>query len=362
MRLIQALWLALSLLLALAPAVIIAQHWLSSSCSSITACQDQQIKHNVKLADKNLTQGLKLWQQGKYDKALASLKLAAQLGSKHAELYRQYAQNWQNSLQSLVKLEDGLQSWARAGCLQQILFVTSELRSLSQASDFISRFNTDLRLQGLPICIAPQVVFVPHLFDCDDVSANTRISCDITPLAANLKDKQFTHLVIFTRQGKANVHNGIMYLDRQDTYDVLIHELAHFAGFIDEYPLSTELAERVCSGIEAPNLVFQQAGQQQPDMHYWHEQGRTDTVKLSKARTCNRHSAQAFKASSDLTFMEYHDLNRIPASYLTAWKASLQQNQHITPAFINFAQLYEEQHDQNALYWRQRYQAFHQQP
>jgi len=206
------------------------------------------------------------------------------------------------------------------------------------------------------------VVFVPQLLQCDDAATNTRISCNIAPLAAHLKDAQFTHIVIFAKQGKANVHNGIMYLDQRDTYDVLVHELAHFAGFIDEYPLSKELAERVCSGINTPNLVFQQAGQNQPDLHYWQQQGRNDKVKLTKARTCNNHSAQAFKVSSEMTFLEYHDLNRIPAPYLAAWKASLQQNLSITPAFINFAQLYEQQNDDSALYWRERYQAFHQAP
>ena len=355
----------LVLLLALVPVILIVKQWHNPpwySLNSNDTSPFQLKKNNNKLAKKNLTQGLKLWSQGQYDDALLSFTLAAELGSTPAQLYQQYAQAWQRSQLGEVKTDSTLLNWAGSECLQQILFVTSEIDSLVQASRFIARFNLDIRLQGLPICIAPKVVFVPQVLNCDDVNSDTRISCDIAPLAANLKEAQFTHLVIFARQGKANVHNGIMYLDRQDTYDVLVHELAHFAGFIDEYPLSKELAERVCSGISAPNLVFQQAGQLQPDMHYWQEQGQSAKVKLTKARTCNNHSAQAFKASSEQTFMEYHDLIRIPTSYLAAWKTSLQQNHTITPAFINFAQLYEEQHDQNALYWRQRYQAFHQQP
>jgi hypothetical protein len=361
-RLIKGIWLTLALFIALVPVVLISQSWFTPTVSSPSQLQ----KTNIKLAQKNLARGLKLWLQGEYSSALDSLTLAADLGSAPAQLYLQYGQGWQNTQLNTVKLNTDMDldklSWAGPDCLQQILFVTSELRSLSQATDFINRFNSDIRLQGLPICIAPKVVFVPQLLKCDDVAANTRISCDIAPLAANLKEAQFTHLVIFAKQGKANVHNGIMYLDEQDTYDVLIHELAHFAGFIDEYPLSKELAERVCSGIDTPNLVFQQAGQKQPDLHYWQQQGRSDKVKFTKARTCNNHTAQAFKISSELTFMEYHDLNRIPVSYLAAWTTSLQQNHSITPAFINFAQLYEQQNDVSALYWRQRYQTFHQQP
>ncbi len=44
-------------------------------------------------------------------------------------------------------------------------------------------------------------------------------------------------------QGGANVNHGIMYLDRQDTFAVFIHELTHLLGFIDEYPLPTNHAK-----------------------------------------------------------------------------------------------------------------------
>jgi tetratricopeptide (TPR) repeat protein len=40
-------------------------------------------------------------------------------------------------------------------------------------------------------------------------------------------------------KGGANVHYGILYLDRHDTVEVFAHEVSHLVGFIDEYALPT---------------------------------------------------------------------------------------------------------------------------
>ncbi|OKY27208.1 hypothetical protein [Thalassotalea sp. PP2-459] len=45
------------------------------------------------------------------------------------------------------------------------------------------------------------------------------------------------YLLIMSPEGGANVDHGIIYIDRHDTIDVLVHELMHSFGFIDEYPL-----------------------------------------------------------------------------------------------------------------------------
>ena len=351
----------LSLVLAILPALLVTLHWHQPECGAPQTCQAlsaAQASNLEQIQKRYLTEALTLWQQADFQQATDFFKLAAESGSEIAKVYHFYTMQWLTSQHEPTRPTRNSLPWADGSCRQQVLFVTSELSSLPQAAEFISRFNRDPRLQQLPICIAPTVEFVPELLHCSDVDANTRISCNIAPLASRLKDRQFTHLVIFTRQGKANVHNGIMYLDQKDSYDVLIHELAHFAGFVDEYPLSEELAERICQGVEAPNLVFQQAGQSQPDTHYWQQLGQSDKAPLSAAQTCNNHTTQAFKLSADMTFMQYHDLRRIPDTYLAAWQAALGQNRNITPAFINFAQLYEQQHDDSAHYWRARYQAF----
>jgi hypothetical protein len=313
------------------------------------------------LAKRRVEQGLRLWEQKQYQQSLHDFSLAIELGSVESSVYQRYGQRWLNDQQVNNEQTQQTEIWAPQSCLQQILFVTAELSSLVQATKFIQLFQSDTRLAVLPICISPQIVFTPNNLPCKSVNKYTRISCDIKPLASQLENQQFTHLVVFTKQGKANVHNGIMYLDQQDTYDVLVHEMAHFAGFVDEYPLSAELAKRVCSEAEAPNLVFKRADQKQIDMHFWQQLKQNTSVALTPARTCDNHTSQAFKPSANMTFMEYYDVKRIPDFYLSAWQQALSLQHNLTPAFINFAQAFEEQPaNSRAHYWRERYEQYHQ--
>jgi hypothetical protein len=202
-------------------------------------------------------------------------------------------------------------------------------------------------------------------FDPVDISCEEnwqqsgRLGCQLLSLAKKLKSVPFTHLVMFAEKGKANVHNGIMFLDRQDTYDVFIHELAHFSGFIDEYPLSKGLAKRVCAGVDAPNIVFKQADEVDVDRQYWQSIGLQNSTDLFRARTCDNHTTQAFKASNQLTFMEYHDTGYIPAHYLSAWQRQLHQTPHLPSAHVNFAQLYEQSNNlSESQFWRAKYQQY----
>lgn len=242
-------------------------------------------------------------------------------------------------------------------CAQQLQFVVSSDESIIQAAEFKQRFSQDSRLDLLPICIN-QVLWVDPV---DLVCAHNwqnegRLGCDIQRLGPKLKELDFTHLVIFAEQGKANVHNGIMFLDHGDTYDVFIHELAHFAGFVDEYPLNTTLAQRICAGESAPNVIFEHESQTATDMSLWLDLQGSNKISVTEARTCDNHTTQAYKLTSDMTFMEYHDLSYIPEVYIAAWLKTLARPQALTPAYINFAQLYEGQNNLlQSKYWRQRY-------
>jgi carboxypeptidase C (cathepsin A) len=83
-----------------------------------------------------------------------------------------------------------------------------------------------------------------------------RLGCGLYPLSQLKTPLSFTHMVVFAEQGKANVNNGVMFLDQTDTYSVFVHELAHFAGFVDEYALPESLADYHCSKNLAPNLLL----------------------------------------------------------------------------------------------------------
>lgn len=314
------------------------------------------------IAKQQLAHGLGLWRDNKYQQASQAFSL---LGSKYlsanmqalTDLYQFHATDFNKDQRSGFSQHV---STLPDDCKQKLLFVTANIESLPQAEHFRKRFSKDPRMNALSICIYDMTWFDPVDISCDENwQQSGRLGCRLLSLAKKLKKLPFTHLVMFADKGKANVHNGIMFLDRMDTYDVFIHELAHFSGFIDEYPLTHGLAKRVCGGVDAPNMVFKRAEQTQVDRHYWQLIGLENSTDIFAARTCDNHATQAFKASKQLTFMEYHDTAFIPAHYLTAWQMQLQQTPNQPSAHINFAQLYERSNNlSESQFWRAKYQQY----
>jgi hypothetical protein len=335
-----------------------------SAPQQLSASQQPGVSQPIpnKIAEQQLARGIDLWRDEKY---LQSAQVFSVLGTKKLSvdmqsltgLYRYHTtafNRYRNSdfMQQLSVLPDN--------CKQKLLFVTPDINSLVQAENFRSRFEQDSRLSSLSICIYDVTWFDPVDITCEENwQQSGRLGCQLLSLAEKLKHLPFTHLVMFADKGKANVHNGVMFLDRQDSYDVFVHELAHFAGFIDEYPLSQNLAKRVCAGVDAPNIVFKQAEKLVVDRQYWRSIGLQNSTDIFAARTCDNHSTQAFKASNQLTFMEYHDTGFIPAHYLTAWQKQLQKTPNLPSAHINFAQLYEQSNNvSESQFWRARYQHY----
>jgi hypothetical protein len=351
----------LALAFALTPIWLVLEHLsieLSETQKSVTITK--QVSN--KMAEQQLANGIALWRDKKYLQAsrefssLGTQELSPKLQTL-AGLYRYHSAAFTQNrnadfIQQITMLPEN--------CKQKLLFVTPGIESLAQAEQFRIRFAQDQRLNTLSICIYKVTWFDPVDISCDkDWQQSGRLGCQLLSLAEKLKRLPFTHVVMFANKGKANVHNGIMFLDRQDTYDVFIHELAHFSGFIDEYPLSQELAKRVCAGVDAPNMVFKQAEQTEADQQYWQSIGLNNTANLAVARTCDNHASQAFKASSQLTFMEYHDTAYIPKNYLIAWQKQLQKAPNQPSAHINFAQLYEQSNNlSESQYWRAKYQQY----
>jgi hypothetical protein len=340
----------------LIPVWFLVNHYLIDIDSSI---QNPPSSHSIsyKAAKQQLAHGKALWRDKKYQQSaqvfssLRTKKLNAELQSLTG-LYQYHKNRSSDFMQQLSALPDN--------CQQKLLFVTPDIDSLVQAEYFRSRFEQDSRLSSLPICIYDMTWFDPLEIVCEDNwQQSGRLGCQLLSLAEKLKRLPFTHLVMFAKKGKANVHNGIMFLDRQDSYDVFIHELAHFSGFIDEYPLSQSLAKRVCAGVDAPNIVFKQIDKLDADRQYWESLGLQDNTDIFAARTCDNHSTQAFKASNQLTFMEYHDTGFIPNHYLIAWQRQLHKTPNLPSAHINFAQLYEQSNNlSESQFWRAKYQQY----
>lgn len=297
------------------------------------------------------------WRNGDHSEAINSFLLASSLGEAGALVYlQQIEQYWSASGISRVAAKQKI-LLQRPNCSMRLQFIATSLESAVQASKFLTQFSQDQSLQSLPICINSPILLDQDLVNCKaNWAGSQRISCQIEPLVEVANQVVFSHAVVFAKQGKANVHNGLMYLDLADTYQVFIHELAHFAGFVDEYPIAANMANSICTDNSAANLVFvPQSGEE-------NEQAEADINTLSppltKSRTCDNHSAQAFKLSPELTFMEFYD-RPVPPLYVDIWRQRLEGRTELVPFYVNIAQHFEnKQKYVEAELWWSRYKSY----
>ncbi|MCC2615333.1 hypothetical protein LJ739_03665 [Aestuariibacter halophilus] len=276
--------------------------------------------------------GDQLWQRGDSAAAIDAFEKATALGNQQAverlNVIRTY---WQRPQDTRVY------GASLANCTLRVQPVTASLQGMRRLLTLLQTVEQDARLSALPMCFnAPLWVEHKDLPCTNRWQGAGRLGCRLGPLAerfsASLDDHPFSHVMVMATQGKANVQDGVMYLDLSDSYDVFVHELAHFAGFVDEYPLGNALAQVHCKASLAPNVrVFQPVDQESGD----------DTVDVPegwfKARTCNNHPAQAYKPSAKMTFMEFHDTAHIPQVYLELWAQRLSQRHFLQTAYQNLA-------------------------
>ena len=307
-----------------------------------------------------------LWDEGEFSEAKEHFSFAAKKGHLQAEkaleainLYTPY------SIQQALKQSPSF-NWENEGkCLQRIQPFATSLATIMRAHSLYNSFNDDKRLQNLSICLAPPIWLKPDVLSCDPDYKNAGIlGCSITPLASIAKKQKFSHAVVVAEQGKANVQNGVMYLDISDAYSVFVHELAHFAGFADEYPIGKGMANRLCdedgiSDFAPPNLIV--------DSEYWYAPHETvenwleidPATIIARAKTCTVLGENSYKPSRRITFMEHHDSGVIPPLYLVLWQQQLKKQNTQRPISMNFFQAFHNSGNQKeAAHWLAEYEAF----
>lgn len=269
------------------------------------------------------------WQQGQLADALMHLQNSQQLVGLSTQLQTRLLDTTHTTLirrqSCVVKLQPVLDSWA----------------SWLQLLGLLAMFEQDTRLSTLPICWQQPLRLPEGSLQCQ---AQPRLACNLLPLHGALKDSQGTHLLMLAEQGKANVHNGVMFLDRQDSYSVFVHELAHFAGLLDEYALSQPLATEVCQLGQQANLHISS-----------HAQSHMGVA----VATCDAAGRYAYKKGTDFTFMQYHDVPHIPADYLTYWHQAFLEPAQLVPFYVNLAQQFaDNDQPRQADFWQKRSQVF----
>ncbi len=296
-----------------------------------------------------------LIEDGQQEQGVKVLQKARDNGHPEAEnwlkLIKKFPRRQLNSLSAIT--------WPETKqCLQRIQLLSTSLATTERANMIYHRFINDKRLQSLPICVLPpEWVSADKLKCSDDWRGSGRLGCDIRPLSLAVKTRDITHAVIFHQTGKANIDNGVMFLDLTDSYDVFVHELAHFAGFIDEYPLSNNQANRYCNKQEVPNLIFDGELIYSPAETLKRWQSTDELEGIWPAKTCENNDTKAYKPSGEITFLEHHDSGTIPPIYLQLWKQQLADPTAARPIYMNlFQSFHRHKQSTQADVWLRKYE------
>lgn len=119
-------------------------------------------------------------------------------------------------------------------CQNRLQLFATTLADLEQISLLKEQFKQSPLSQF--ICLeVPQYVPMTNL-DCSH-EPSSAIKCDESMWHSIAKEVDSRYIGLLYPFGGANVHLGILYFDRDDTIDILNHEILHLLGFIDEYPL-----------------------------------------------------------------------------------------------------------------------------
>lgn len=206
----------------------------------------------------------------------------------------------------------------------------------------------------------------PKYVPSQELSCQTEIKQRITCRAnvwATRADISSRYIGLIVEQGGANVDNGIMYIDQQDGADVLAHELSHFLGFVDEYPLPSQ--HQKCQRNQQTSFSYNLVTL--PERYYgerdkirkrilmqlpWaslikdttpilikHGKGWKLTTPLKfqhevgvfSARSCDKNNkVQAYKPYAHRTQLEYFELN-FPQTYIDIM--ALAPKQYLMPSY-----------------------------
>ena len=137
-----------------------------------------------------------------------------------------------NNVNSINKTTAQVKS-ALEQCGVDVQFFATNLAGFHHGKKLIAQFQQHELSKKL--CLQNPKYIPAHQVNCQH-NKQDRITCKAS-IWATRNDINSRYIGLIVEQGGANVDHGIMYIDQQDNLDVLVHELAHFIGFIDEYPL-----------------------------------------------------------------------------------------------------------------------------
>ena len=202
-------------------------------------------------------------------------------------------------------------------CIDHVALLAHSMTDYHYLMGLYDEFLFDSEMRFLPVCLLPPT---------DIVIDSSRALTSVPQLA--------TQLVKVQAQGNAYVSDAIMQLAHTDTYSVFIHELAHFAVFLDEYPMSLDAARFQCNiARQAPNVIH--ASQLEPNHAHPHPYADIFIAKL-KSKMVNKdykhigcgdfepEVVRFLLHPNDFTFLRFYDVPYIPYLYQYLWQQQIQ--------------------------------------
>ncbi len=213
-----------------------------------------------------------------------------------------------------------------AACQSNVLLLADQREGIIKLREFAQRFARQPEPYANAICLVGPV-YVGDAFACSPDQAG-RADCQwqrgMTRLEAELAPG-FSHIVMMTQAGSANVRGGIMHIAADRDYGVFLHELMHFNGFEDEYPLPEARRMRLC----------RQGGRIAPNLFVRGEAGLSPPMGWSPAASCKGTGFQAFKPGTEWSVMEYYS-EPLSAAYRELWRKQLENEDDSNPYFADY--------------------------
>lgn len=208
-------------------------------------------------------------------------------------------------------------------CVDHVALIAHNLYDYYYLMGLYDDFVFDHTMRFLPVCLLPPMIVSDDSHD--QQNALPIFSSQITA----------AQIVKVQAQGNAFVSDAVMQLAHSDTYQVFIHELAHFAGFLDEYPMSDAAARFQCNiARQAPNVIHASQlndnnSQPHPYKDIFVAQLNLGASKISNIHIgCGQHEQHIQRYllhPNDFTFLRFFDVSYIPYLYQYLWQQQVLQ-------------------------------------
>ncbi|MDA8621073.1 hypothetical protein N9L48_00330 [Psychrosphaera sp.] len=207
-----------------------------------------------------------------------------------------------------------------ASCEVKVLVIANTKYNASKAERIIDEFHNMLPSTKTTLCFSNvsaeyRLNAICHksnagLLSCDPRDIKTLAKERATRYNTALSDDKL-RLLIIADDGKANSRGPVIFMDKNDNAQVLLHEVGHWLNLYDEYQLRPAQQRIYCDEKEptklGENLII-------APINYSVESLQTRFKRtLWPVHTCKGTNNQAYKWIPEMSPMEYLDVNLTPA-------------------------------------------------